>query len=149
MHPNHPILNFRLVTPLLATGGQPTAEQFRALAADGCRAVVNLHVNDPRWALPAEESLLAELGIAYHHVPVLFDAPTPEDHARFVDVMRSLADVPTLVHCVLNYRVSVFTALYGERCLGWSREEADAFVTGVWHPDGAWPPFIARIRESA
>jgi protein tyrosine phosphatase (PTP) superfamily phosphohydrolase (DUF442 family) len=149
MHPHHPILNFRLVSPLLATAGQPTAEQFRAIAADGCRAVVNLHVNDPRWALSEEESLLAELGMAYHHVPVFFDAPTAEDHARFRDVMQSLAGVPTLVHCVLNYRVSVFTALYGEQCLGWSREQADALVADVWQPDGAWPAFIARMRGGA
>ena len=146
MHP-HPILNFRLVSPLLATAGQPTAEQFRALAADGCRAVVNLHVNDPRWALPEEESLLAELGIAYHHIPVVFDAPQPEDHVRFRDVMSSLVAVPTLVHCVLNYRVSVFTALYAEACLGWSRAQADAFIADVWQPDGAWPAFIAQMRH--
>lgn len=143
---DHGIFNFRAIDARLATAGQPTAGQFRALAADGCRAVLNLHMNDPRWALQEEEALLAELGVAYRHVPVVFDAPQPADYEALEAALDALAGVPTLVHCVANYRVSCFMALYGERRLGWSREQADAFVASVWEPDDTWRGFLAAQR---
>lgn len=140
------IFNFRRVGERLLTAGQPTEAQFRELAAAGCRAVVNLHMNDPRWALPGEEQLAAELGMQYHHIPVVFDAPQPADYARFEALMRQLGDTPTLAHCVANYRVSAFTALYGERVLGWDRARADAFIRDVWEPDAVWQALLQQVR---
>src|SRR5262245_1825698 len=108
------IYNFRRIDARLLTAGQPTEEQFRTLAAEGCRYVINLHTNDPRWALPGEEALLAELGIEYRHVPVVFAEPSRADYARFEEFMQQRGTRTTLVHCVANYRVSAFMALYGE-----------------------------------
>jgi protein tyrosine phosphatase (PTP) superfamily phosphohydrolase (DUF442 family) len=140
------IFNFRRIDPGLATAGQPTEAQLRALVDDGCRYVVNLHTNDPRWALPGEAELLAELGVEYHNVPVVFAAPEPADYARFEQLMQARGGRGTLVHCVANYRVSAFMAIYGERHLGWDRARADAFVADVWQPDAVWTDFIARMR---
>lgn len=140
------IYNFRRLDQRIATSGQPTEAQFRALAAGGCRAVINLHTNDPRWALPIEAALLDDLGLAYHHVPVVFDAPKPEDFEAFAERLDLLADTPVLVHCVANYRVSCFMALYGERRLGWSRGRADAWIADVWAPDPVWTTYLRRMR---
>lgn len=140
------IYNFRRLDQRIATSGQPTEAQFRALAAGGCRAVINLHTNDARWALPVEAALLDDLGLAYHHVPVVFDAPKPEDFEAFAERLDLLGDTPVLVHCVANYRVSCFMALYGERRLGWSRKRADAWVADVWAPDPVWTTYLRRMR---
>ena len=141
------IYNQHRIDDTLLTSGQPTAEQFRALAAAGCGLVINLHTNDPRWALPDQDKLLAGLGIEYHHVPVVFDSPQAADYERFETLMLERGTRSTLVHCVANYRVSCFMAIYGERHLGWSRERADAHIATLWEPDAVWSAFLARMRE--
>jgi protein tyrosine phosphatase (PTP) superfamily phosphohydrolase (DUF442 family) len=141
------IHNFRRLDERLATAGQPGDAQFRALAAAGCEAVINLHVNDPRWALPGEEALLAELGVDYHHLPVEFDAPGLGDYRRFEKLMDALGRRSTLVHCVANYRASCFCALYAERRLDWSRAQGDAFIVDVWQPDAIWRSFLDAVRK--
>ena len=141
------IVNFRRIDQRLLTSGQPTEEQFRALAAAGCTEVINLATDDPRWALPGEAELLAQLGVAYHHIPVVFSAPQRDEYGRFESIMDSLQQRSTLVHCAANYRVSCFMALYGERRLGWTREQANAHVASVWNPDAVWSGFLAIVRE--
>ena len=143
------IFNFRRIDQRLLTAGQPTEAQFRELAAQGCSYVINLHTDDPRWALPGEEQLLQGLGIEYRHVPVVFAGPQRADYERFEALMQQRGARTTLVHCVANYRVSCFMALYGERHLGWSRAQADAFVTGVWQPDAVWSDYLAAMRFEA
>ncbi len=61
------------------TGGQPSEDQLRAAAAEGLEVVVNLATLDPRYALPDEAGLARTLGLAYHHLPVAWDSPTPAD----------------------------------------------------------------------
>jgi protein tyrosine phosphatase (PTP) superfamily phosphohydrolase (DUF442 family) len=140
------IFNFRRIDATLMTAGQPTAEQFQALAQGGCELVINLHTDDPRWALPGESGLLADLGVEYRHVPVVFSAPQESDYLRFEELMQERGARCTLVHCVANYRVSAFMALYGERRLGWDRARADAFIADVWEPDAVWMDFLQRMR---
>lgn len=142
------IFNFRRIDERLSTAGQPTEAQFRELAAAGLEAVINLHMDDPRWALAGEEQLLEELGIAYRHIPVVFDAPAVERYREFETLMDELAGRRVLVHCVANYRVSCFTALYGERRLGWAREQADELINGVWQPDAVWSAFLDTVRTT-
>lgn len=141
------IFNFRRIDERLLTAGQPTEAQLRALVADGCKLVINLHTNDPRWALPGEEQLLAELGVEYHNIPVVFAAPQRGDYERFEQLMATRGERGTLVHCVANYRVSAFMALYGERHLGWDRARADAHIADVWQPDEVWSEFLRQMRS--
>lgn len=140
------IFNFRRVDERLLSAGQPTEAELRDLSGEGCRVVINLHMDDPRWALPGEAQIVRDLGMAYHHIPVRFDAPSEDDYRAFEQLMSELDDVPILVHCVANYRVSCFLAVYAERRLGWSRERADALIASVWEPDVVWRDFLARLR---
>ncbi|HEY0707281.1 MAG TPA: sulfur transferase domain-containing protein, partial [Polyangia bacterium] len=81
------IKNFHLVSDRLGTGGQPTEAQLADLAADGYEVVINLGLLDPRYCLPDEAASLAKLGLAYHHIPVVFSEPKNEDFAKFVTAM--------------------------------------------------------------
>ncbi len=84
----------------------------------------------------ADEATSAEaLGLEYHHIPVQFTDPTATDFAAFERAMLECADRKVFVHCAANYRVSCFMALFGERLLGWSREQADQHIQRVWTPD--------------
>ena len=129
------------------TAGQPSEEQLRGLLPHGFEAVVNLGLLDPKYCLPNEAQLVAQLGMSYHHIPVIFQKPLVEDYEQFCQTMRALRGRTVLVHCAMNYRVSCFTALYGEAELGWSRERADAHIAQVWQPDEVWSAFLESVRE--
>ena len=140
------IKNFVVVSDRLGTAGQPSEAQFRDLAAAGFDVVVNLGLLDPRYCLADEAGTVASLGLAYHHVPVDFNAPQADDLRRFFDVMDGARDQKVFVHCAANYRVSSFVALYGEARFGWSPDQGDAHIRRIWEPNETWVRFIADAR---
>lgn len=140
------IKNFIAVSDRLGTAGQPSEAQLREIADEGYDVVVNLGLLDPRYCLADEAGSVASLGLAYHHIPVDFNAPRQDDLRRFLDVMDASKDKKVFVHCAANYRVSSFVALYGESRLGWSAEQGDAHMRRVWEPNPAWAQFIEEAR---
>lgn len=138
---------FILANPDLATAGQPSEDQLRAVAAEGFEVVINLGLPDPRYCLLDEVGLVQSMGCVYHHIPVDFQAPQLECLRRFAAVMDSAQGRKVFVHCAANKRASCFVAVYGEVRLGWSRQEADAFIDCVWKPDAIWVAFLADARE--
>jgi protein tyrosine phosphatase (PTP) superfamily phosphohydrolase (DUF442 family) len=141
------IKNFVAIDDRIATAGQPTEAQLAEVAAAGFQAVVNLGLLDPSYCLPDEAGLAASLGLTYRHIPVRFDAPTPENLQAFVEAMDALGDRRVFVHCAANFRVSVFLALWGELRLGWTRARADRHVERLWRPSEGWAAFLRRCRE--
>jgi len=81
------IKNFIAVSDRLGTAGQPSEAQLRDVADAGFEVVVNLGLLDPRYCLADEAGSVASLGLAYHHIPVDFNAPQPDDLRRFFDAM--------------------------------------------------------------
>jgi protein tyrosine phosphatase (PTP) superfamily phosphohydrolase (DUF442 family)/ribosomal protein S18 acetylase RimI-like enzyme len=142
------IRDFLRVSETLSTGGQPTADELRQLAAEGCAVVVNLGLHDPTYCLDDEAGLVASLGMEYHHIPVVFEGPHEEQLRRFVELLDRLAGRRAFVHCAANKRVSCFVALYGELRGGWSRARADGFIRRIWEPDAVWSAFIAGVRRT-
>lgn len=141
------ITNLIPIDPRLTTAGQPTAAQLADVAAEGFDVVVNLAMGEPTDDLPDEAAVVAGHGMAYHHIPVVWTAPALDDFARFVDVMDACAAERRFVHCALNYRVTMFTSLYGQLRWGWPLERADALATTFWTPNETWAAFIAAVRE--
>jgi protein tyrosine phosphatase (PTP) superfamily phosphohydrolase (DUF442 family) len=142
------IKNFVAVSDHLATAGQPSARQLEEIAQAGFEVVVNLGLLDPRYCLPDEAGLVGSLGMAYHHIPVDFQAPREEDLRKFFDVMEASHDRKMFVHCAANYRVAGFVALYGQARLGWSADQADAHVRRVWDTNDTWRQFIEKSRRN-
>ncbi len=146
------IRNFRRLDDRFATGGQPTADQFRDLAALGTQAVINLALPTSTYALPEEPELVTSLGMNYVPIPVVFEAPRAEDFDRFCAELANRRGQKVFVHCALNYRVSAFVALHRVRH-GWDREAAWAEMRTIWEPDEVWARFLAdqlaRLAQSA
>jgi protein tyrosine phosphatase (PTP) superfamily phosphohydrolase (DUF442 family) len=140
------IKNFVEVGDLIATGGQPSESQLKDVASAGYRVVINLGLLDPKYCLQDEAALVADLGMEYHHIPVVFADPKTDDFRRFVDVMTSRRDQKVFIHCALNWRVSAFVALYGELHLGWAPSTADAHMRTFWEPNDAWLDFARECR---
>jgi|GEM_PF-214851 len=142
------IANYVPINEHVATGGQPTEAQITELAKHGFQIVINLGLNDPRYSLADEAGSVQALGMTYHHIPITFNAPLPNQLRDFVALMDSAVDQRIFIHCALNYRSSCFTALYGQVRWRWSEWHADEFIHGIWRPDAIWSTFIERARAA-
>lgn len=145
--PVETITNFLPIDDRIASAGQPSEDELRQAAEEGFGVVVNLGLLDPRYCLDDEAGLVASLGLAYHHIPVQFDAPTVDDFRAFVDAMESCREERVLVHCAANYRVSSFLAVYGEMKLGWDRARSDAHARALWPLNETWAAFLDQCRR--
>lgn len=143
------IRNYELVSPEIATAGQPTECQLTEVAQQGFVIVINLGLLDPRYCLEDEESLVRNIGMVYHHIPVEFQAPKLEDLRRFFATMDASHGRKAFIHCAANKRVSCFVALYGQKMWGWSSDTANAFVRRIWEPDQVWSAFIEQARKES
>jgi protein tyrosine phosphatase (PTP) superfamily phosphohydrolase (DUF442 family) len=138
------ILNFLAISDTLGTAGQPAREQFADIAAAGYEVVINLAMPDSTGALADEAGLVAAHGMAYVHIPVVWERPTLADLARFFDEMEARRGARVFVHCALNMRVSCFVYLYRVIRLGVPPEEAARAMARIWQPDAVWRAFIDR-----
>lgn len=142
----HDIHNVVRVDEMTLTGGQPTEDQLRAVAAEGGQAVINLATFDPRYSLPDEAGLVQALGLHYHHLPVVWDNPQPADFEAFAEAMSALTGQHVFIHCAANFRVTAFYGLYAMRSLGWTEAQADALRARVWGKS-AYPVWEAFIKD--
>lgn len=135
-------LNFLAISDTIGTAGQPTPQQFAAIKAAGYEVVVNLAMPDSTNALPDERDLVAEQGMDYVHIPVVWEQPTSQDLARFLDVLTRCRRKRVFVHCALNMRVSVFVLLYRVICQGIPLEIARKDLLKIWQPNAVWQRFM-------
>ena len=142
------IHNYRRINDQVVTGGQPTEEQLKAAADEGFRTVINLAPINPRYSLDDEPGLVRSLGMAYHHIPIDWDNPTPSDFAAFEQVMNELPAEKTLIHCAANFRVTAFYSLYALKHLGWSSDQADELRASIWQGSDypVWETFIGDMK---
>lgn len=140
------IYNFRPIEANLATSGQPTVAQLKAVAADDYQVIINLALHDdPRYSLPDEPGLVKALGMEYVHIPVQFDDPQENDLLAFMDAMEEYKNNKRLVHCAANMRVTAFLGLYRVIKCGIAEDAAFEPMRSVWQPDEIWSAFISRM----
>jgi uncharacterized protein (TIGR01244 family) len=143
-HQIEDIDNFLQISERLATAGQPTIEQYPAIAAAGYRVVINLALTDSPRALADEGASARDLGLEYLQIPVQWTAPTPADFQAFQSAMDAHADRQVFVHCAANKRVSVFVYLY-RLCQGTDEVVARQDLAKIWTPEPIWQDFIEAI----
>jgi len=136
------IRNYLRISDTLATAGQPTAEQFAVIRDAGYQVVINLAVSTSTNALPNEAQIVAELGMDYVHIPVVWKNPTSADLERFFAAMDSYENQKILVHCGMNMRASAFILLYRVIRRGVPLETASGALSRIWEPDTTWQWFI-------
>ncbi len=141
------IKNFIQVTPYIASSGQPLAHQFKDIANDDYKRVVNLAMADSDYAIVNEESIVTSLGMRYVHIPVPFDAPDIRQLKSFFKLMETCRGEKVWVHCALNYRVSAFLYLYRRLIDRVSEEEARKAMLSSWTPDKVWSVFLQTTEK--
>ena len=135
------LLNYVVASDRLHTSGQPDSEQLAALPDQGFDLVINLAPPTSPNSILDEGGLVTQGGASYVNIPVDWRAPTYEDFAFFSGILNQSAHEQILVHCMLNYRASMFTFLYRVVHRGVAPEDAYDAVAAVWEPGDQWVEF--------
>lgn len=141
------IFNFLKLSDRLATAGQPTEEQFVAIAQAGYQVIVNLAVPESTNAIPHEPEIVKSLEMEYVHIPVIWTEPTLNDLDRFFAILNTNAGNQVFVHCAMNMRVSAFMYLYRRIHDQMSHESAVQDLHKIWVPNDDWQRFIQHAIE--
>jgi protein tyrosine phosphatase (PTP) superfamily phosphohydrolase (DUF442 family) len=134
-----------LLSDRVGTSGQPTEEQFAAIKEAGYEVLVNLLPFQRE--VENEAQVVADLGMEYVNIPVVWTAPTVENVKRFFEVMDANVGRRVFVHCQVNMRVSAFMYLYRTLRLRMDQEEAEDDLHDIWVPDGVWADLIEAVRS--
>lgn len=143
------IYNFEPITDWLGTSGQPTESQFKDIANAGYSAVVNLALPSSDNAIENEGSIVSGHGLAYFHIPVVFENPTVGDLRLFFGIMKALEGKRVWVHCVVNARVSAFVYQYLRYAKGLDDEAVQTRLLRKWLPqmDEVWGKFLSMPQD--
>ena len=117
------VANACQILPQVLTGGQPTADQLKALKAAGGDMVLDLR--DPMEPRPINEAaLVQELGMQYVNIPVRAGSLDDATLERILAVLRGAGDRTVFFHCGSGSRVG--GALIPYFILDQGMEEEDA-----------------------
>ena len=117
------VANACQILPNVITGGQPTAEQLKALKEAGGGIVLDLR--DPMEPRPVDEaSLVPQLGMEYVNIPVRAGSLDDSMLERILSVLRGAGERTVFFHCGSGSRVG--GALIPYFILDEGMEEQDA-----------------------
>lgn len=117
------VANACQILPNVVSGGQPTAEQLKALKAAGGEIVLDLR--DPMEPRPVDEAaLVRELGMEYVNIPVRAGSLDDATLEQILAVLRRAGNRPVFFHCGSGSRVG--GALIPYFILDQGLEEQDA-----------------------
>jgi uncharacterized protein (TIGR01244 family) len=115
------IVNYRVLTPGLATAGRITAEGLAQVKDLGFKTVVNLRTEQE--GASAEEAAIRAQGVRYVGRPVTADSMTLADVEAIAEIIEDRNAAPILLHCASGNRVGGAWAVL-QVLKGQSREEA-------------------------
>lgn len=139
-----PTMNFHRIDPQLATGGHFVGDGLDELKAQGVTVVIDLRDKPPE----DQAQRLADAGIRWINVPVVWKEPKLEDFAEFSRVMAEVEGENVLVQCQGNYRASAMTYAYRVTQGGVPEAEARRDLEAIWAPEGTWEAYVGEILES-
>lgn len=138
------VFNFLQINPNIATSGQPSKQQFKAIQQAGYKKVINLAPHDVENALANEAAVVADLGMDYINIAVDFNAPAEQDFDQFINHLHSYQSQKIWVHCAANMRVSTFIFRYRTAILGEDKQTAEDDLYKIWRPNKIWRQFIDK-----
>ena len=143
-----PVMNYHRIDDRLVTGGHFVDDGLAELKAEGVTVVIDLRDKPPA----GQKEKLAQQGIEWINVPIVWKDPKTTDFERFSQVMQSHQDDNVLVQCAANYRASAMTYLYRVVVEQVDEKEAADDLYAVWTPseeNEQWNDYIEQIKASA
>ncbi len=140
--PLQQIQAFLPISFTLATSGQPTPEEFTAIASAGYSLVINLATPTSSNWNPDENILVESLGMEYVGIPIDWEYPTLSDFEDFANLLDENSERKIWVHCAKNMRVSAMIYLYHRLRKNYIEEVARRYLEQIWQPNEIWQNFI-------
>jgi protein tyrosine phosphatase (PTP) superfamily phosphohydrolase (DUF442 family) len=117
------VANACQILPNVITGGQPNAQQLRALMEAGGGIV--LDIRDPMESRPVDEpAVVQQLGMDYVNIPVGAGSLDDATLERILTVLRGAGDRTVFFHCGSGNRVGGALIPYFMLDLGLGEEDA-------------------------
>jgi protein tyrosine phosphatase (PTP) superfamily phosphohydrolase (DUF442 family) len=117
------VANACQLLPHMITGGQPNAQQLRALKEAGGGIV--LDIRDPMESRPVDEpALVQQLGMEYVNIPVRAGSLDDATLDRILAVLRGAGDRTVFFHCGSGNRVGGALIPYFMLDQGMTEEDA-------------------------
>lgn len=135
------ILNYIKVDKYISTTGQPTKKQFKKIAKKDF-VVINLAILDHPKALKDEDKIVSKLGMTYIHIPISWEKPELDKLELFLHILSTLQKQKkkVFIHCIKNYRVSVFIHQYKKRVL--KQKDVKFVAPKDFKPNKVWEEII-------
>lgn len=106
------VKDFKQISNLIATSGQPTLDELKDIAELGYDTIINLSVPNSNLAIPREGQIAINNGMNYVHIHVQWQSPSSEQFKLFRSIMDSLKGKKVWVHCVGNVIAAYFVYTY-------------------------------------
>lgn len=140
------IPQFSIIHEHLLSSAQPSAEQLQHIKEYGCSTVINLALNDAKPHLENEDRICLELGLNYIQLPILWDAPAPDQCLLVLDLIDHLVTNEIVwIHCAKNYRVSCLMALYRQYYMNVDMETVQNMLHQIWEPNETWTGLMHSV----
>ncbi|HHD80385.1 MAG TPA: hypothetical protein ENK99_02065 [Campylobacterales bacterium] len=133
--------NYIKINEQIATSGQPTNKQFKKIAKDGFEVVINLAMHN-KGALKEEDKIVSKNGMVYIHLPITWKDPERDRLKLFLKLLETFEkeNKKILVHCIMNYRASVFMHLYKK--FVWKEKNPKFIAPKEYKPNKIWRRFL-------
>ncbi len=136
-----PTMNHHAVNERLQTGGHFVGDGLAELREQGIEVVIDLRDKPPA----GQKDRLADAGIEWINIPVVWKSPQVIDFERFSAAMTEHKGRNVLVQCQANYRASAMTYLYRVSVENVPEAEARKDLNAIWTPEGRWQEYIQDI----
>jgi len=132
------ILNYIKVSDTISTSGQPSKKQFKQIAKEGFEVVINLGLNTHPEALENEDKIVSKNGMIYFHIPISWEEPEIDRLKLFLILLETLQkeNKKVFIHCIKNYRVSVFIYRYKKDIL--KQKNVKLVAPKEYKPNEVW-----------
>ena len=135
------IKNYIKVNQNISTSGQPTKKQFKAIKNNGFDVVINLAMHN-KGTLKEEDKIVSKNGMLYIHIPITWKAPELDRLKLFLNILKTLEkeNKKVFIHCIKNYRVSVFMYQYKKSVL--KQKKVKLIAPKEFSPNKRWKQII-------
>ena len=131
------IINYIKISKSISTAGQPNKEEFDIVALNGFDVVINLAMHN-KGALKREDKIVSKNGMMYIHIPITWKSPEKDRLELFLSLLETLEknNKKVFIHCIKNYRVSVFIYIYKKIIL--KQEDVKLIAPKGYKPNKVW-----------
>jgi len=130
--------NFYQYNNNLASGGQPTIDEFNELKNNGFDAVLNISPSNTRNYLKNEAEIVENLKMKYVHFPIDCSNLQAYHYQTFKGILNGLGDFKIFVHCGANIKSSNLIHIYNVLENKIDERESLETLLKIQNPEPKW-----------